>query len=103
MTRPGGLIAVRDGDYGVDVLVPGERRPDRWLELYRAVARSNDAEPDAGRELLAWAHAAGFTDVTPSAGVWCYADRDGPGLVVGPVGRPDHPVRARRPGGRCAG
>lgn len=73
VARPGGLIAVRDGDYGSMSWFPVSDGLDRWLELYRAVALHNDAQPDAGRELLAWAHAAGFTDVTPSAGVWCYA------------------------------
>ena len=33
------------------------RRPglDGWLEVYRAVAHGNGAEPDAGRRLLSWA------------------------------------------------
>jgi hypothetical protein len=52
---------------------PGDERLDRWLELYRAVARHNQGEPDAGRVLLAWAHEAGFEDVTASASVWCFA------------------------------
>ena len=30
------------------------------------MARSNGGEPDAGRRLLSWALAAGFTDVTPT-------------------------------------
>jgi hypothetical protein len=45
----------------------------RWLELYRAVARGNDAEPDAGRRLRSWAPEAGYTRFTNSASVWCYA------------------------------
>ncbi|MBB4688654.1 methyltransferase domain-containing protein [Amycolatopsis jiangsuensis] len=73
VTRPGGVVAVRDADYAAFTWWPGDERLDRWLELYRAVARGNDAEPDAGRRLLAWAHEAGFTEVTPSASVWCYA------------------------------
>ncbi|MBC3192674.1 methyltransferase domain-containing protein [Pseudonocardia sp. C8] len=73
VARPGGLVAVRDADYAGFHWWPHDPRLDRWLELYRAVARGNDAEPDAGRRLLGWAHAAGFTDVTPSASVWCYA------------------------------
>jgi ubiquinone/menaquinone biosynthesis C-methylase UbiE len=79
VTRPGGLLAVRDADFTSMTWYPANDGLTRWLDLYRAVARTNDAEPDAGRELLAWAHAAGFADVTPSAGVWCYAtptDRD---------------------------
>ena len=73
VTRPGGLVAVRDADYAGFHWWPHDPRLDRWLELYRAVARGNDAEPDAGRRLLGWAHAAGFTEVTPSASTWCYA------------------------------
>jgi hypothetical protein len=45
----------------------------RWLELYRRLARLNHAEPDAGRHLLAWAHAADVSRVTPSASLWTYA------------------------------
>ena len=37
------------------------RRPGSTL--YRTAARANGGEPDAGRRLLSWAHAAGFTDV----------------------------------------
>ncbi|WP_181783451.1 methyltransferase domain-containing protein [Pseudonocardia pini] len=73
VTRPGGVVAARDADYAAFTWYPAEPRLDAWLELYRAVAHSNDAEPDAGRRLLAWAHAAGFTEVTPTASVWCYA------------------------------
>lgn len=73
VTRPGGLVAVRDADYAAFTWWPADERLDAWLALYRAVAHGNDAEPDAGRRLLAWAHEAGFTDVTPSASVWCYA------------------------------
>ena len=38
-----------------------------------AVARSNDAEPDAGRRLLSWAHAAGLEDVAAGSSTWCYS------------------------------
>ena len=38
-----------------------------------ATARANGGEPDAGGRLLAWAHRAGFTEVTASASTWCYA------------------------------
>jgi hypothetical protein len=37
------------------------------------VARGNPGQPDAARYLLGWAHAAGFSDVVASAGVWCFA------------------------------
>jgi SAM-dependent methyltransferase len=71
--RPGGVIAVRDVDYGAFVTFPADPGLDRWLDLYHRVARRNGAEPDAGRRLLSWAHAAGLRDVTATASSWCYA------------------------------
>ena len=71
--RPGGVIAVRDVDYGAFVTFPADTGLDRWLDLYHRVARRNDAEPHAGRHLLSWAHAAGLRDVTATASSWCYA------------------------------
>jgi len=41
--------------------------------MYRALARDNGGEPDAGRRLLSWAHEAGFSDVIPTASAWCFA------------------------------
>ncbi len=76
VTRPGGVVAVRDADYAAFSWFPADPRLDAWLELYRAVAHGNDAEPDAGRHLLGWAHEAGFSEVIPSASVWCYATPD---------------------------
>ncbi|MGF1599994.1 MAG: methyltransferase domain-containing protein [Acidimicrobiales bacterium] len=74
VTRPGGTIAVRDADYGAMTWWPADPRLDRWREIYSAVARSNGAEPDAGRRILAWAREAGLADIRASASVWCYAD-----------------------------
>jgi SAM-dependent methyltransferase len=73
VVRPGGVVAARDGDYASFTWYPEEPRLDRWLDLYRRSARANGAEPDAGRRLLAWAHAAGFTEVEAGASVWCFA------------------------------
>ncbi|MFF8598259.1 class I SAM-dependent methyltransferase [Streptomyces sp. NPDC015232] len=71
--RPGGVVAARDSDYGAFTWYPRPAGLDAWQDLYQRVARANGGEPDAGRRLLSWAHRAGFTDVTASAGVWCFA------------------------------
>jgi SAM-dependent methyltransferase len=71
--RPGGVVAVRDTDYAAMTWFPQVPGLDAWLALYRRVARSNGGEPDAGRRLHAWAREAGFTDVSASASVWCFA------------------------------
>lgn len=73
LCAPGGVVAARDGDYAAMTWYPRIPALDRWLALYERVARSNGGEPDAGRRLLAWAHQAGFTEVRPSASVWCHA------------------------------
>ncbi len=74
VTRPGGVVAVRDSDYGHFSWHPASPGLDRWLQLYDAAARANGGEPHAGRMLLAWAHAAGASDVVASSSTWCFAD-----------------------------
>ncbi len=79
VTRPSGIIAVRDADYDAMTWYPRPPGMDAWLRTYQAVAHRSGAEPNAGRRLLAWTHAAGLHDVTCSASVWCFAtkaDRD---------------------------
>lgn len=71
--RPGGVVAVRDSDYAAFTWFPRLPVLDEWLGLYQRVARGNGGEPDAGRQLLSWAYAAGFTDVTASCGTWLFA------------------------------
>ena len=71
--RPGGLVAVRDADYGGFSWWPRPVGLDRWLALYDDVARANGGEPDAGRRLLGWALEAGFDAPRVGASVWCFA------------------------------
>ena len=67
------MVAARDSDYATFAWWPRLPELDRWLELYDAAARANGGEPDAGRRLLAWAHAAGLAEVHASSSTWCYA------------------------------
>ena len=71
--RPGGVVAARDGDYAGMIWYPEDPALGEWLSVYRAVARANGGEPDAGRRLLSWARQAGLTGIAASASVWCYA------------------------------
>ena len=73
LTRPGGIVAVRDAVYSAMTWFPEPAGMERWRSVYMATARANGGEPDAGSRLLSWARAAGFTDVTASASTWCYA------------------------------
>ena len=69
-------MAVRDADYATMSWFPETPALERWLALYESIARRNGGEPDAGRRLKAWALEAGFTDVTASGSVWCFASAD---------------------------
>jgi len=73
VTKPGGIVAARDSDYAGFCWWPQLPALDEWLQLYRDVARRNGGEPDAGRRLLSWGHAAGFQEVTATSSTWCYA------------------------------
>jgi len=71
--RPGGLVAARDSDYPAFTFAPAEPELTRAIAAYGELTRVNRAHWDAGRHMLGWAHAAGFTDVAASASVWCFA------------------------------
>lgn len=71
VVRPGGVVAVRDADYGAMRWFPDSPGLDAWRELY--LTMTSHHHPDAGRRLLSWARAAGFESVTVSASVWCFA------------------------------
>ncbi|AKU16358.1 class I SAM-dependent methyltransferase [Luteipulveratus mongoliensis] len=73
VTKPGGLVAARDSDYAAFTWWPLVPALDEWLMLYRAAARTNGGEPDAGRRLLSWAHAAGLNDVEVTSSTWCFS------------------------------
>ena len=70
--RPGGRVAVRDGDFGAMFCYPEDPEMEEWRALYRAVARAAGGEPDAGRRLVSWVRAAGFCDIEASVTAWCY-------------------------------
>jgi SAM-dependent methyltransferase len=76
VTRPSGIVAVRDGDYAAFTWFPQRPELSEWLDLYERVARGNGGEPDAGRRLLAWGRAAGFTELSATSSTWCFANQE---------------------------
>ncbi|WP_159944462.1 MULTISPECIES: class I SAM-dependent methyltransferase [unclassified Nocardiopsis] len=76
VARPGGVVAACDSDYSGMYWYPRLPELDAWMDLYQRVARRNGGEPDAGRRMVAWARAAGFTDVTYVAEVWSHSAPD---------------------------
>ena len=71
----GGMVAVRDADYGGFFWTPTEARLTRWLELYHQVTEENGAEADAGRHISHWMRQAGFTDIQVTTSNWHYETR----------------------------
>jgi ubiquinone/menaquinone biosynthesis C-methylase UbiE len=72
--REGGILALRDSDYGGFVWAPADPLLDRWIELYHRVCSHNGGDADAGRHLLGWVRAAGFREIEPSSSTWTFAD-----------------------------
>ncbi len=72
VTKPGGVVALRDADYRSFAWHPQPPELDRWMDLYQTVCRTNDAEPDAGRYLLEWALEAGVdrSAITTTSSTW---------------------------------
>jgi ubiquinone/menaquinone biosynthesis C-methylase UbiE len=74
--RPGGLLAVRDSDYGAKIWAPQDPLMERWNALYHEITRANRAEADAGRYLPHWVAEAGFVEVKVSSSTWTFSDPD---------------------------
>jgi len=72
----GGVVGVRDSDYGTCTWSPPDEHIARWQELYHAVARANGAEADAGRYLHGWLLRAGFQEVRLSGTTWTFPGYD---------------------------
>lgn len=72
--RDGGIVAVRDSDYGGFVWAPSDPLLDRWMELYHEVSDRNRTDADAGRNLLSWVKAAGFAEAAAGSSTWTFAE-----------------------------
>ena len=73
VVQPGGLVAVRDVDWGTAVYWPRDPWIDRFIEVHHRTWYRNGGEPQMGRQLRALFNAAGVNDLEISAAVWCYA------------------------------
>jgi ubiquinone/menaquinone biosynthesis C-methylase UbiE len=78
VTKVGGIVAVRESDYGSFVWYPDSEGMEEWQALYSKVARSNGGEPNAGRMVHAWAKKAGFlaSSIKCSSSTWCYSTKE---------------------------
>ena len=78
LARKGGIVAVRDCDYSAMNHYPPHEGMAKWLDLYRATARSIKCDPDIGKRLHAIAMQAGFprSDIDASVGAWTFSTPD---------------------------
>lgn len=72
VVRPGGLVGVRDVDWGTVAYWPRDPWLDRFVETHLKTWYRNGGEPLMGRRLRALFHGAGVTDLRVTAAVWCY-------------------------------
>ncbi|KAF9818100.1 hypothetical protein IEO21_02942 [Rhodonia placenta] len=75
VTKPGGFVAVRQGNFGNMTFFPEDPVLDEWKETHMAVTRALGGEPNAGCRLVSWAMQAGFPReaITTTASAWCYS------------------------------
>jgi ubiquinone/menaquinone biosynthesis C-methylase UbiE len=70
--KPGGLLAVRDADYGALVWSPEDPVLTHWLDVYHQITVRNHADADAGRHLATWVRAAGYDEIEVSTSKWTF-------------------------------
>jgi ubiquinone/menaquinone biosynthesis C-methylase UbiE len=76
--RPGGTMAVREVDWGTCAWWPAAPAIDRFLTVYREVARRNGGDAFAGRRVRSWLTQAGFTGVECGTAAWTFPGREPP-------------------------
>jgi SAM-dependent methyltransferase len=69
--KPGGVIGLRDGDWGGWVLAPPSPLVEEGYALYARLWALNGGNPNRGREHRALLRAAGFGRIAASAGAEC--------------------------------
>jgi SAM-dependent methyltransferase len=74
LLKPGGVLGVRDADWGSMTFYPENEGMRRFLAMYYDLARRNGGEPNAGRHLRRWFREAGFADTQVTTSTTSYAD-----------------------------
>jgi len=85
--RPGGVVAIADGDFGSLVFAPASPLVERGLELYGRVFEHGGAHWHQGREARRVLREAGFARVEGHATVEYYGDREATRRIAGVLDR----------------
>ncbi|PSN69916.1 S-adenosyl-L-methionine-dependent methyltransferase [Corynespora cassiicola Philippines] len=75
LTKPGGIVAVRDVDYSAMIWYPEIEGMQKWQDLYLSVAKGLNCDPNIGKRLHAVAMEAGFprSDIDASTHTWTFS------------------------------
>jgi ubiquinone/menaquinone biosynthesis C-methylase UbiE len=76
-TKPGGIVAAREGDYDTECIWPAHPEIEKFHKLMAGLMRSGGGSSTAGRQLRSWAMRAGATsdNVLPSFSTTSYISR----------------------------
>jgi ubiquinone/menaquinone biosynthesis C-methylase UbiE len=74
LVKPGGIVGVRDVDWGSMIFYPENEGMRRFLRMYYELARRNGGEPNAGRHMRRWFREAGFGETRITTSTTSYAD-----------------------------
>ena len=78
VTKPGGIVACREGEMGNPMAFPDIEGVLKTSDLFVKVAKRRGSNPDAGRKLIAYALEAGFerSCVTATASTYCVSSQE---------------------------
>ena len=76
VVRPGGIVALRDADYGGMIWAPTDSKLDDWMYLYQRMTGKNNVVANAGRFLFSSATKASFSSVEVSSSTWTFSTPD---------------------------
>lgn len=72
--KSGGVLGVRNPDWGGFLIAPSTPELDQAIEYYKRLQQHNGGNPYVGRNLRALLREAGFTGIKASASYECYDD-----------------------------
>ena len=74
LLKPGGVVGVREVDWGSATFYPENDGMRRFLHLYYDLAHRNGGEPNAGRHMRRWFREAGFAETRITTSTTSYTD-----------------------------
>ena len=78
LAKRGGLVGIREVDWGTFAAFPESKALDDFRRVYDAVAIRNAGNPHAGRHMLEWMEATGeLTDIQITTSTWTFYEESG--------------------------